>query len=98
MTHLRVREIAEQQGLNITTLSKKAQISYPSALDLWNDKSRQFNRETLDRVALALNVCVSDLFGGTPTPQFDNSRGSSFLRNDEGDNVGNWEPALLAVA
>ena len=66
MTYLRVRELAEARGLNITTLSRKAEISYTTAHALWHDRTDQLNRRTLDRVALALGVRVSDLFGGEP--------------------------------
>jgi DNA-binding Xre family transcriptional regulator len=66
VTHLRVRELAQARGLNITTLSRKAEISYTTAHALWHDRTDQLNRRTLDRVALALDVRVSELFGGEP--------------------------------
>lgn len=66
MTYLRVRELAQAQGMNITDLSRKALISYTTAHALWHDKTDQLNRKTLDRVARALGVRVSDLFGGDP--------------------------------
>lgn len=81
MTHLRVRELAEARGWNITTLSRKALISYTTAHALWHDKTDQLNRKTLDRVALALNVRVSDLFGGDP----------------EAEQLGDSRPMLLAA-
>ncbi len=64
MTYLRVRELAEQKGLNITTLSRKAELAYTSAHALWHGDVTQVNVKTLDRVARALGVRVSDLFGG----------------------------------
>jgi DNA-binding Xre family transcriptional regulator len=82
MTYLRVRELAEAKGMNITDLSRKALISYTTAHSLWHDRTDQLNRKTLDRVARALNVRVSDLFGGEP----------------EADDVGVWMPALAVVA
>ena len=66
MTYLRIRELAEAKGLNIQQLSWKARLSYSSAHALWNDKPKQLDRKMLDRVALALGVNVSDLFGGEP--------------------------------
>ena len=66
MTHLRVREIAEQKGLNITTLSRRAELAYTTAHALWHNRAEQFQRKTLDRVATALGVTVSELFGGYP--------------------------------
>jgi hypothetical protein len=66
MTYLRIRELAEKQGLNITTFARKAELSYTTAHKLWHDQTDQLNRLTLDRSAVALGVRVSDLFGGEP--------------------------------
>jgi len=66
MTYLRVRELAEAQGLNITTFARKAKLAYTTAFDLWHGNVRQLNMKTLDRAAHALGVRVSDLFGGEP--------------------------------
>lgn len=66
MTHLRIKELAEPQGLNITTLARKAALSYSSAHALWHNKVVQYDRKTLDRVAIVLGVRVCDLFGGEP--------------------------------
>ena len=69
MTRLRIRELAEEQGLNITTLARKSNLSYTTAHALWHDKTDQLNRRTLDRLALALGVRVGDLFEGDPKPE-----------------------------
>jgi DNA-binding Xre family transcriptional regulator len=69
MTHLRVKELAEARGMNITDLSRKALISYTTAHQLWHGKATQFSIGVLDRVALALEARVSDLFGGDPEPE-----------------------------
>lgn len=66
MTYLRIRELAEEKKLNITTLARKAELSYSTMHALWHDRVEQFNRVTLDRVARALGVNVADLFGGEP--------------------------------
>ncbi len=68
VTTLRVKELAENRGWNISQLARKANITYPTALGLWHDHSEQLNRKTLDRVALALGVKVGDLFAGEPDP------------------------------
>lgn len=62
MAFMQIRQLCEARGLNITELSRKAEIPYPSALALWHDDSKQFNRRTLVRVARALGVKVGDLF------------------------------------
>jgi transcriptional regulator with XRE-family HTH domain len=69
VTHLRVKELAEQQGMNIQALSYKSRLAYSTVLDFWHDKVTQLNRRTLDRLALALGVNVSDLFGGEPVKE-----------------------------
>ena len=66
MTNLRVKELAEAKGLNISTLTQRAQLSYTTVHGLWHDKSDQYNRRSLDRIAVALGVRVSDLFAGEP--------------------------------
>jgi transcriptional regulator with XRE-family HTH domain len=66
VTYLRVKELAERQGLNITTLSFKSRLAYSTVFDFWHDKPLQLNRRTLDRLALALDVTVAELFGGEP--------------------------------
>jgi DNA-binding Xre family transcriptional regulator len=68
MTYLRVRELAEQRGLNITTLSRRAELAYTTTSALWHGTASQFSLKTLERVACALDVRVSDLFAGTPDP------------------------------
>ena len=62
MAFLKVRKLCEDRGLNITELSRKAEIPYPSALSIWHDDAKQFNRRTLVRIARALGVKVGDLF------------------------------------
>lgn len=66
MTHLKIKELAEAKGLNITTLARKALLSYSSAHALWHDKVKQYDGKTLDRIAIVLEVRVPDLFGGEP--------------------------------
>jgi DNA-binding Xre family transcriptional regulator len=65
-TYLRVKELAEQQGLNITTFSRKAKLTYSQAHKIWHGRVTQLDLSTLDRCAAALGVRVSDLFGGEP--------------------------------
>ena len=69
MTTLRIRELAEAKGLNISQLARRANLAYTSAHALWHDTMTQLDRRTLDRVALVLGVTVSDLFTGEPDPK-----------------------------
>jgi DNA-binding Xre family transcriptional regulator len=65
-TYLRVKELAQEQGLNITTFSRKAKLTYSQAHKIWHGRVTQLDLHTLDRCAAALGVHVSDLFGGEP--------------------------------
>lgn len=64
-TYLRVRELGEQQGFTITTLARKAELAYSTAHALWHGNVAQLNIKTLERVAQALSLSVSDMFGDT---------------------------------
>ncbi len=66
-TRLRVRELAEARGMNITDLSRAARVSYVTASEYWHDRPNQFNRQVLEKIARALGVRVGDLFNGDPT-------------------------------
>lgn len=83
MTHLRVQELAKARGLNILTLSHRAQLAYGTVAGLWHDKADQYNRRSLDRIAVALGVTVADLFGGEPA--------------DTRSEPGNFVPTLRAA-
>lgn len=62
MARLRIRELAEERGLNITELSRQARIGYSTAHALWHDKPENLNRRVLDAIARVLKVQVRDLF------------------------------------
>lgn len=62
MARLRIRELAEQQGLNITQLSRQADIAYSTAHALWHNRSESPNLKILDKIARVLGVQVRDLF------------------------------------
>ena len=62
MVRLQIRELAEQQGLNITELSRQARIGYSTAHALWHDKPENLNRTVLSKIARVLGVQVRDLF------------------------------------
>lgn len=66
MTTLRVRKLAEERGLNIQTLSRRADLSYTTAHNLWHGGMKQLNIRTLNSVARVLGVTVSELFEGQP--------------------------------
>lgn len=61
MTQLVIRDLAASRGLNITTLARKAELSYTTVHMLWHDSAKVWNRESLEKIAHALDVCVPDL-------------------------------------
>ena len=61
MIRMKVREIAEAQGLNMQALSDKSGIAYSSIIDLWYDRARVYHKRTLHRLCVALNVTPGDL-------------------------------------
>ena len=71
MTHLRIKELGESQGLKIKTLADRAGLPWSMVAPLWKDTAQRYDRNTLDKIAAALGVSVADLFAGEPEPQTD---------------------------
>lgn len=63
MTRLRVREVAEAKGLDISKLSRRADLAYKTVWQLWNDPDKDVSIKTLGKLADALGVTVNDLIG-----------------------------------
>lgn len=63
MVTLRVRELAEAQGMNIQELANRSGIAYSSALDLWYDRVQRIDKKTIAKVSTALGVRPGALFG-----------------------------------
>jgi DNA-binding Xre family transcriptional regulator len=69
MTRLRIAEIAESKGYNISTLSREAKLAYTTAHAMWHGSAKLLSMKTLERLALVLEVEVKDLFDGKPDPR-----------------------------
>ena len=63
---LRVREIAEAQGISLSKLSRIADVNYKTVQTMWRHPEHGFNTKSLERIAKALGVRVSDLFEEVP--------------------------------
>jgi transcriptional regulator with XRE-family HTH domain len=61
MLRLRVREIAESQGWNMSSLSRAANISFNTVKRLWTKPYSGANIDTLDKIAKVLQVPMSEL-------------------------------------
>jgi DNA-binding Xre family transcriptional regulator len=67
MIRLRVKEIAERQGLNLSQLARKADIDQRTLRKIYKDPTTSVPTHILDKLATALNVSPHDLLDTTDT-------------------------------
>ena len=63
---LKVWEIAEQKGYNISTLSRKSDVGLSTVRRLWHDPYRDVDFYVLERIAKALEVPVTAFIEDVP--------------------------------
>ncbi|MFL5705683.1 MAG: helix-turn-helix domain-containing protein [Ktedonobacteraceae bacterium] len=66
MVRLKVREIAESKGINMSKLSRIADVSYNTTQALFHNPRHDVSIYILERIAKALNVKICDLIEETP--------------------------------
>ena len=66
MVRLRVKEVAEAKGYNMSSLSRAADVSFTTIKRLWKRPDGGANVETLDKIARVLSVSVADLIEHVP--------------------------------
>jgi transcriptional regulator with XRE-family HTH domain len=66
MVRLRVKEVAEAQGYNMSSLSRASDVSFTTIKRLWRRPYGGANVETLDKIAGVLGVSVADLIEHVP--------------------------------
>jgi DNA-binding Xre family transcriptional regulator len=66
---LRVKELAKKQGYNISTLSRKSDVSQNTIRRLWHDPFRHVEISVLERIAHVLGVATGDLLEDVPDDQ-----------------------------
>ncbi len=66
MIRLRIKEVASEQGLNMSQLSRKSDISFSTIKRLWRDPYKPISTAILDKIATALDVSVHDLIEDDP--------------------------------
>ncbi len=66
MMRLRVKEVAAQKGFSMGKLRREAQISHNTLRTIYKDPYRRVNTATLDKIASALDVDVSELIESVP--------------------------------
>lgn len=66
MMRLRVRELAQVRGIGLSKLSRIADVNYKTVQTIWRDPYHGVNTKTLERIAKALEVSMSELFEDVP--------------------------------
>ena len=61
MVRLRVREVAAQKGMSMARLARRADIDYKTVQRIYRDPYREVTTTTLDKLAMALSVPVTEL-------------------------------------
>jgi len=61
MVRLRVKEVAAQKGLSMAKLARRADIDYKTVQRIFRDPYREVTTTTLDKLAGALGVPVTEL-------------------------------------
>ena len=65
MVRLRIKEIAEEKGVNMAKLSRLADVGYTTVQVLFHDPFHDVSLYVLTRIAKALNVSICDLIEET---------------------------------
>jgi len=61
MLRLRVKEVAEAQGLNRNQLQLKSGVTLPLLTRYWNSTTTEVKLDALEKIAKALGVCPGEL-------------------------------------
>ncbi len=69
MYRLRVKEVATSKGFSISKLSRVADVPIKTVRRAWNDPTYAIQLPSLDRLARALGVPVTDLLEDVPDGQ-----------------------------
>ena len=66
MVRLKVREIAEAKKINMSKLSRMADVNYNTIRAIWGNEMKDVTVSTLEKIARALKVDVSELIEVLP--------------------------------
>ena len=66
MVRLRVKEIAEKKGFNMSSLARRADIAFTTVKKIFRDPYAEVSTYTLDKLARALEVDVRELIESVP--------------------------------
>lgn len=66
MVRLKIREIAEAKKINMSKLSRMADVNYNTIRAIWDNEMKDITVSTLEKIARALKVDVSELIEVLP--------------------------------
>ena len=66
MVRLKIREIAEAKKINMSKLSRMADVNYNTIRAIWDNEMKDVTLSTLEKIARALKVDVSELIEVLP--------------------------------
>jgi len=67
MVRIRLKEVLQEKNISMSKLSRMSDISFSTISRIINDKNYSPTLATLERIARALDVSVSDLYEETDT-------------------------------
>jgi DNA-binding Xre family transcriptional regulator len=66
MVRLKVREIAEAKKINMSKLSRMADVNYNTIRAIWDNEMKDVTVSTLEKIARALKMDVSEIIEVLP--------------------------------
>src|SRR5260370_37911180 len=66
MVRLKVKEVAEAKGYNMSSLSRARDVSFGTIKRMWRNPYSRATIDTLAKIARVLHVTLSDLVEDTP--------------------------------
>lgn len=74
MLRLRVKELAEERGYNMSSLSRASDVSFTTIKRFFRNPYAYANTDTLEKIALTLGVEVGDLIERIPDTEINNHK------------------------
>ncbi len=66
MFRLKIKEVAESKGYNMSTLSREADVPFNTVRRAWKNPQYEIKLATLNRIAKTLGVATADLIEDVP--------------------------------
>ena len=66
MVRLKIRDVAEAKKINMSKLSRMADVNYNTIRAIWDNEMKDVTVSTLDKIAMALKVDISELIEVLP--------------------------------